>query len=475
MSVSAQARLPSLQLPKKLGLGAAALAAAAALAVAAKHVVAGGTTDLAFAAGALLAPALLYLSITRPLISPFCLYAAFVPFNDIIAIPSIGNATKVLGLLSALCIAFWLFRTRHVVKPPVAVMAWAGMLTWMAMTGFWAVDQTIYSPLIVTIAQLFILYALVAIFPLDELEFRLFLFAVVAGGTALAAYGVHQYTHGIDIDIDRIRLQGTQGAYDPNHYAATLILPTAIAIMLALRSRFWPTKLCALGAAAILVAGVVVSASRGGALAIAILFGYYLWKSRYRLQLAIVAAVMVLACAPIAGGLIARANTVSADQGSGRESLWRLGVATFPSYWLFGAGTGCFAKAAALNLLHVSTNFRSLREPPGPGMAPLTDAWEVGPHNALTSTAVELGLPGLALLVWVVLAQGSMLKHIKPGSWLYDERLMCEAAFVALAVDALFLDLFYRKYTWLLLSTMLLVRTLSLRVPDAHAEPITAP
>jgi O-antigen ligase len=147
--------------------------------------------------------------------------------------------------------------------------------------------------------------------------------------------------------------------------------------------------------------------------------------------------------------------------GSGRSSIWAIGVHAFLQRPVFGWGLGNFSEGYNRWLLQQYT--------------PLFMNWDRAAHNLLVMIGVELGVVGLALLAWVIIEQTRALREIGRTHELYEIRVALEAALVGLLVMSFSLDTLYWKYAWLTFSVVVLARSAALAGADrrASASPVT--
>jgi O-antigen ligase len=193
------------------------------------------------------------------------------------------------------------------------------------------------------------------------------------------------------------------------------------------------------------VAAIGVTESRGALIAFAVGVLYLIVRSRRRWQLISLATVVSVVIVFIPG-VIARFSDPTAGDASGRYQIWHVGFAAFKHHWFAGHGFGMFMPAYQSAFLEFSQ--------PAVGMQRIQM-----PHNIVVEFAVELGLIGVALMLYAWWSQFRTLREIGPqeGGW-FDARLAVEATTLALFVSALSLDLLTFKYLWLAISAAWILR-----------------
>jgi O-antigen ligase len=226
---------------------------------------------------------------------------------------------------------------------------------------------------------------------------------------------------------------------DPNEYADAFVFPIAITMMLALRSNWLIVKLCGIGLVGAMTTAMVLSGSREGLVCLVLLAFYYIWRSRYRLQLALASAVVSLAVLPFTGTLFARFQTALSTGGQGRTSIWAVGLTAAKHYGLWGSGIGTFPDAYNRFYLSVAQIY--------------TYGWNAPPHNLVLHFWVELGIIGLGILIWFFIANFTMLRAITKDHPLYDYRIMIEGGLIGVCTASFFVDTFNTKWVWLVFAT----------------------
>jgi len=394
----------------------------------------GSKTITALSLGIAVAPLAIYGALRKPLLFPLCLFVFFIPFDELLILPGFGTLTRLLAVLSGAAIAFWLIRTKRVTQPPKSLFFWLLLFVWMLLTIFWAIDPSLAVSRVATFIQLFLLYAVVCLVPATLADLKAVVTASVIGGSIGAGYGAY-YLHENFNKIMRVLLTNGQNVMDPNHFGAALILPVAIVTVFALSSRSMFVKVLFIALDVILFAGIYASGSRGSFVAVAVVFLYLFWASRQRLQLALVAAFGIAASFFTPTSIWFRFQHALSSGGAGREDIWHVGYAAFKQYWFLGAGLENFTLAYDRAYLQAFQQF--------------PEGWSRAAHSLIFQYGVELGIVGLILMLAAWLVQYSILNRIGRDSNLYIYRMMAQSSLLGLFSAAMFLDVMYRKYTWL--------------------------
>lgn len=374
-------------------------------------------------------------------------YAILIPFGSGLSIGlpvPFGSVSSLVGLLLALALL-----AQHVTVRQGAPRICATVPVWLAFLGLagasvlWSVapGTTAYS--FAVLASLVLLYVLLALAQINRKALERIEDAVVIGGLAAACYGIAQLLFLGDLP------SGVAGParfgrdlLDANNQAAALLLPLAIAVARgADRSgRRW---LAYVVAVVVLLAGVVLTGSRGGLIAaIAVFVAVMLFTSRGRGVLigfgAVVAALLatVLVLNPAGVG----ERQVDASSSSGRTDIWKVGLSACPTYCLTGSGWGTFPVVYKMEQPAVP-DARVLR-----GVAKQ-------PHNIAMLVGIEAGVLGLLL---VIVALGlTVVNALRLPAAL---RAAPVAALVGTLVSSFFLSNLEFKFFWMVLTYVVLCK-----------------
>jgi O-antigen ligase len=440
----------------------AALAAIALVGATAVFVLVGGTGIGTAAAALVLLTLGVYAAFRWPLEALFGLFVLLVPFDNVLNTGSFGTLTKLLGVVAGACLLFWVVRRRRVTLASESVRILGLLLVWMLASCLWAVDQKAALQIMPTYAGLMLLYAVLTMVPVSTSQFRMLLALVVAGGLCAAAYGAHLFYHDPSfaqqaLTMRRLVIQVGDYHIDPNHFSDALLFPVAILAMWALRARQLIARLACVGGLALMVVAILLSGSREGLTALLVIAAYYLWRSRYRLRLAIGIIGVLLVAATVQTSVFARFATALETGGSGRTSIWAVAIEAAKHRFLQGYGIGNFTDA--FNLFYLGVH------------QPYPYGWDSPAHNLILHYLVELGIVGIALIAWFFVAQFRSLRNIGRDDDLYDYRIVMEAVLLAVLVVSMTIDLFQYKYAWVVFAMVALLRNLAKGQQSAAMRP----
>lgn len=248
------------------------------------------------------------------------------------------------------------------------------------------------------------------------------------------------------------RLAGAAG--DPNVLAASLVAGLVLAAALAAISRpASPARAAALTAAFVCGAGILLSVSRGGLVAlVVVLISGVLLVGRRRLLAAAVAALLLIAAAgyfTVLASPEARERVTSIEEGgTGRTDIWQVGWRMAQANPTLGVGAGNFQGSAVRYVLE-------------PGSLRRTDLLIDKPrvaHNTYLQVLSELGIVGLALLLLIIgFSLSCTARAVRAFERAGDMRLglLARAILVAtlgLLVAGFFISANYSNQLWLMLA-----------------------
>ncbi len=284
--------------------------------------------------------------------------------------------------------------------------------------------------------------------------------------------------------IDEPRFQGPIG--DPNYFGQALLVAVPFGIVLGMTAGSVRMRLLAFGATALTSAGIVLTYSRGAALAfVAILFlmialGHV--RLRYAGILAVAVAVViatipayrdrVASLGSVLGATSPAGAQVAPDASvQGRSVEMRAAVLVTESYPLLGVGPGQFPlyyqqyAAAAGGDVHEAVKFG-----PNKGAAP-----ERVTHDIFLGVAANLGVVGLAVFCSILATCGRRLwrarRHAVAAGGDALLPTACLLALVAYVTTGLFLELAYERYLWLLVAVASAAVRVTIEGPTGARRP----
>ena len=97
----------------------------------------------------------------------------------------------------------------------------------------WSPDVPAATMLVQTLASLVLLYAVLSVAPLDELDLRRICTFIILGGVAASLYGIYLIHSAPQMagDFGRLMINVGERTIDPNHFANSLLAPIALAFV----------------------------------------------------------------------------------------------------------------------------------------------------------------------------------------------------------------------------------------------------
>jgi O-antigen ligase len=382
-------------------------------------------------------------------------YAVLIPFGSAfkLAPGAFGGVSSLLGLLLGAALVTQLVTTRRgSVRLPLAVPVWLAFLALSGFSLFWSIAPgASFLDFRILASQVLLLVALV-LTKFDERTLRLFATSLMAGGIAVVLYGFAQIT--LLGGLPGKRTGPGDGAprfgddlLGANNEAAALLLPLAVAATRALtesgRSRWFH------GAATLLLLfGILMTGSRGGLLGAVVVFAVVLWlgsaRRAHKIAVAIAAATLVTVMLVLQPGGFGRRQVENSTSSSGRTDIWMVGAQACSKYCLLGAGWGGFPTVYQ----------QELAATPEARVQPRGATFE--PHSIFLLAAIELGLPGLLLLV-IGLGVALVSAWRLPASM----RAPPMAALLSTMVSSFFLSNMSYKFFWAVIAYVAVSETVA--------------
>jgi O-antigen ligase len=241
--------------------------------------------------------------------------------------------------------------------------------------------------------------------------------------------------------------------YDPSVYGRFLVVAILAALVIALYDRERRAAYAATGAIAAIWAGLLFSFSQSSFAALILgtaVVAAFRWRWRAGLALGIVSAVIAavaLGTPHIRHSLLRESGSGLNKASSGRAKLVTQGIKIGLHHPIQGVGIGGFKRAYA-DRVHLRG-----KEPK-----------KAASHNTAVTVFAETGLPGVALLVWLVGA--ALFVTLRRATWSFRGRacLVFAAGLAAIGLHALFYNaLFEDPLFWGLLGLAALCSELPVR------------
>lgn len=393
-----------------------------------------------------------YAIVKRPIVFPLGIYAALLPFDNLLGLGGVGTLTKYLGIL--VIITFGanriIFAEGRLLKPPPVIWSWTLFLLLAGISGLWALSPADTFSSLYTIVGLFLIYFSVGIYPFTKKDYSLLTKLIIAGGVTAAVYTIWTYLQEITLpqSIRASLIVGAERRADPNHLATSLILPLLFSLewltQLGGRHRIWGS-ICVVA----IVIAIVLTGSRGGALGAAVAVLLFFWRIGHRIRWrravtsllsVIVLAFIALNFVQLPSELVARFNLgrIFEEGGAGRFPIWHAGFEAFRQQPLPGYGYGNFPYAYDLFRTRVPGAYLPHRVA----------------HNIYLQAFVELGVTGGLLLLFIVWKHWQLIRNLVHRNGV---GLSLEAAFIGVVASSATLGTLSYKYFWLTFTLILIL------------------
>lgn len=440
---------------------------------------------------ALLSLPLLGYFVAKPTRTVLPLYAGSLPMASVVelSIPLPAPFNTLSSLLGALLIATGLahvilYRRGRIPSTPVAL--WLLFLAWATATAFWAIEVDEAVETILVAVPLLLLMVVVALLPIDDLDFDLLKVVLVVGSAVVGMYAAYLLlsgralpSHGVS---ERFSVTTNPDATNPNILAAQLLLPLAVSAQCLVfgGSRWWSStwwKVLGVVGVVFTIIAIVLTSSRGGMIAaFFVLLTCLVYCAREPanrpkvlrtsaglLVSAVLFALFVafsLAVSPrgtvqeiFTSGPFERIASRQTDS-SGRLEIWTAGRLACENYCGGGAGFGNFPNAYSevFALSAASENVGADRPA----------------HNVYLGMVVETGFLGFSLLGLALLAEWVAISS--PAMRFAEPAL--KGGLVGLLIASIFLSAIWFKYFWLVFALVRAAESATARreanLPSSH-------
>jgi O-antigen ligase len=230
---------------------------------------------------------------------------------------------------------------------------------------------------------------------------------------------------------------------DGNYFSTSAALILPFVFLMIFHARKLSGKLFFSGCLLISLVAIMLTGSRGGALAVAVSFLYVIWHSRHRVRNLALLGVLILPLAiflpasPVQRFLHPTAHGINTEQT--RLWAWMAGLRMFETHPFLGVGLGNFKPLMPVYATP-GVDFKSIA------------------HNTYIEYLAELGPAGLFLFVAIASCSFRSLRRVRmqsrstgPPSVLYLAALALESGLLGYLVGAIFLSAEYEKLYWMVI------------------------
>ena len=331
---------------------------------------------------------------------------------------------------------------------PLFTYVLVAFVAWVAASMLWAEDPGAAFTAMYRYALNMVLFVIVFAAVRTERAVTWLAIAFLIGALVSAAFGLLSPQ---EVSADEISRLGGAGN-DPNELAALLVTGIVLAAAFVATSNPPLLRLLAIAVIVFCAAGVLLSFSRTGLVALAVaLVGAVVFGGRWRTGAAVLLLILAVGMTTYitsVAGPEERARVTKLDGGTGREDIWAVGFRMIRDSPTNGIGAGNFPISSVHYLLEPGAIQRAEFIVDTPKVA----------HNMFIGIWAEIGLVGLTLFLIVI---GFSISSAARAAWAFqrlgNERMeLLARAFtvtqVAYLSAGLFLSQEFSKQLWLLLA-----------------------
>lgn len=357
--------------------------------------------------------------------------------------PPLGDVSRVAGLLVMIAMVPTVLQAGRIRAPGSLQWLVLSLFLWFCCSFFWSIDGGLSLGRMRADAQVMMTVWVVWELVENPQDLRDLMRAYVAGSWVLAILTLANFASPDSAGQIRFVAQGQ----DPNDVARFLDLGLPMAALLLCVEPRWWGKTLAIGYLPLGMAGVVLTASRGGFVAASVAaVGCALLLLRLSLRRAAVGVMTLPALAAafwfmVPSATIARIATIPEQLMSGdlnqRLNIWAAGVHAFVQAPLLGWGRGSFVAASRLAQIDTA-------------------------HNTALALAVEGGLVALGLAVGIVVVAWRCVLLLRGPA-----RIGLGTAMIVLLVCSMVATVEGNRSTWFLVALISVAGRLAVESPEA--------
>lgn len=368
-----------------------------------------------------------------------CALVFTLPWEKGLLLPAIGSISRAVGLAAFLVAVFAVWRRGALRAPNLVLILGALFVAWCVASWGWSLDRAATVTRAITLVQVWAMLWLFWEFARSAARQRQLMMAYLAGAVVGASIGIVRYEMHLQTYYRRYAATG----FDPNDFGLLLALSLPMALYLGFEARGWWRWLC-YGAAAVVIAAILLTASRTALMASFASFAFVTWTWRsasffHRLASLTLFAFLLLSLfqfAPAASRNRLATIPQEVTQGSinSRKQIWKSGARVWLEHPMVGVGAGAYPEAVR----------PQLGTPSVPGARYVA-------HNTFLSVLVETGVVGFAL--WI-----AMLGCLAVFIWMMPlpERAFCAVLVAVWVIGVSMLTWEHYKGTWLVFSLVML-------------------
>lgn len=390
---------------------------------------------------ALAGVAVLSLALLFPVETSLGMFALLVPFDQVLVLgKSDFTFSWLTGAFAGVTLVLYGAMTQRFRTPTRTELYWAAFIFWTVASLAWSVDPATGMKRLPSVVALFGVYLVAANFQITKQELSRVLLLAVVGGTVAASVIIFQFAHSVTVEgRASLVVDGTEA--NPNELAASLILPSSLALCGLVARGSSLKKSALLAVLVVITTSIFLSMSRGSLLALVatLLLCMFRIGMNKRLLLVLILGAPLLFLPSL---FYQRLEESLTGRGTGRYDIWLAGAQIVKDHPVIGVGLANFpvAYAKVAGYAHVFPSHGYVREA----------------HDAYLQVCAETGIIGLILFLAAVRAQ---LKEVRAAisRGVNYSAIALEAACWGMLVAALSGNIQWNKAFWLVFILLALV------------------
>lgn len=365
------------------------------------------------------------------------LYILTVPFESILLMPTIKgiSVSTVIGTFALIIFVLDIALNQRKIRIPANIFPWLTIFLWILLSAIWSVNPVSTLSVFWVCIRFMFFFAVLIIYEFTKKDIAILKKSIILSGVIAAAFVLVFYLQGNFSWVYRTTLSAGGNSTDPNHLAASLILPFALQLGRLVMSKGTKRPLDILFLLLMFFA-FIATGSRGGLLSIfaVIMSMFIFFKPEGKENKAIFSVIAILAIGfyftlPfLSEGLVER--FVPTDDlnrfSAGRIEVWQAGYQAWLREPMLGYGFGNFNET----------------------ISSLTGLAKVA-HNIYLQFLVELGPFGLVFLLYAGISSLWFKAKTSLG-------ISAKAALVGLGVASFSLGTFNYDYFWLIFTMVVI-------------------
>lgn len=400
------------------------------------------TAKFMYLAAIFVLPAFIYISLKIPFIFPFGLYVMLIPFDEVFILTGGSRGptlTKLLAVLTMLVLLLKGAFEHKLRKPDRLVTWWLFFILFCIGSVLWAISPSHALYRIQTAVGLIILYLIVSMYKVQNNEFESLKWFILVGGILASLFTIDNFRTITVADRTSLALGGHTATL--NGFAFGLLLPVSLCIEKMLCQKILLLKILFGIFLACLSFCIVITGSRGAMLGVAAIFMVYYLSLRNKIALTVLLIIIgIIFLSFIPSFFIERWETAFESGGTGRITIWQIGLLSLQKYILIGAGLSNFPLAFTEFMNYVPRYQTAGR----------------APHNIYIGFLVELGVFGFSVMMIAI------WQHFKAMTRLVFDKsfnqVMLRASLSGILVASFFLDTVWLKSFWLIFMMITMYR-----------------